>query len=102
MSNGGEELPIIDQFILDSYQYLSDQQMSLKLGIATKIVASKRFYMGLYRPSIEDRFGLKLKEGNLSEEMAYLVKFVEERKTGIWVDIARQRLEYLQKLILEV
>ena len=92
-------LTIVDQFIADNYQVLSDSQMAKQLGIRASQVATHKFELGLLR--LDQELSELPSMAEITAEMDALIYFINERKTGLFVQIAKDRLEQLQGIVTD-
>jgi len=85
-------MSIIDDYITKNRDFLSDAEMSRELGLSAHWIAHRRTIINRFVPP-------KSTTITLSDEAVALIHLIEVRKTGWAVDVAKERLNDLAKVI---
>lgn len=81
---------IIDQYIADHQNEMTNSQMAEKIGVSEVFISLRRKVISKPLPQIPV---------SKEEELHALVQFILKRKTGCLVDIAERRIKDISELI---
>ena len=86
-------MSLIDDYIDLHHESMTVSAMAKRLGVPDHRVEEKlRRKLKVYT---------NYEPISISQDQTALLHFIEERKEGVWVDIAKQRLKDLQKQITQ-
>lgn len=83
-------MTIVDQYIADNETLMSDREMALRLGLSCEYVKVRRKRQMWTPPFIAI---------SPQDEIYALLQFIQKRKTGLLVDIAKRRIIDINKTL---
>lgn len=84
-------MTIVEEFLLEQHKYMAVSALAARLGVTNEQVRLALKKLGL-RAKVTDPDAEKL----FTEEYIALLAFVETRKEGVLVDIAKTRIKQLE------